>query len=335
MRRHTLTILVLGLAACSTDEPMQSSDSRDTASDARIADVGEDRDSSVPDAATDDTDPLADIIADAPSDTVAPGDYCETTVDFFCDYYLRCGRMAVTDLDECRQAFLQTCNEIFEPRYASYVDRGLLALSRAGIEQCREHLADVACEVQLFDLDLGCSQMWQGQAARGEICAPGIGSFVCAEGTVCTLGLDLCGECIQAAPVGGVCAEAVRCVNGAQCVDGTCVQRALPGESCADRPCVTGAGCVDGTCEGPTIVAAGDACDAQRRCPYKSDCIGGVCVESALLGESCADRGCASGFCDGGVCVAFGAPGEACDSGQQCLSGQCQGSCGPVERACF
>ena len=46
-------------------------------------------------------------------------DYCESIVDFFCPFYLRCGRIAESDLASCRQTFLETCNAVYEPRYVA------------------------------------------------------------------------------------------------------------------------------------------------------------------------------------------------------------------------
>ena len=298
-------------------------------------------DTSLADGAIRDTAPVSDARLDetdaASDDTLPATDYCETIADFFCEYYLRCGRTATASPQECRDVFLESCNEIFEPQYAALADAGKLRLSTEGIAACERHLSDVACEQQMFDLDGGCADVWEGLSAAGEPCAPGIGSFVCGAGTACVIDLDFCGECKPAVGIGEDCSGDEVCSTAARCIDGLCVERALPGQSCSDaRPCVTGATCVAGTCTGFDVVDVGDACDRARRCPYTSTCTGGVCVRDALLGEDCTDASCASGRCVDGTCRPFVAAGGPCTDGAQCLSGACAGdTCEPPLSSCF
>lgn len=281
----------------------------------------------------------ADQTSDAATDEVLPAeDYCETIVDFFCPYYLRCGRTAAADLESCRTTFLETCNEVYEPRYAAFVEDGFLELSSRGVARCRAHLEDVPCEQQMFDLDGGCADVWRGLVGAGGECGPGIGSFVCDENSSCTIGTDLCGTCEATAAVGEDCtADDVTCATGVRCLDGTCVTRALPGEACgATKPCVVAATCVDGVCDGFDVVAVGDACDGGKRCPYNSTCLDGVCVGDALIGESCTDRNCASGWCDQTICRPLLPEGESCAGNTQCLSGVCDEQvCQALPGGCF
>ena len=251
--------------------------------------------------------------------------YCELTVDMFCDYYLRCGRMAESTIEACRATFLETCNSVYEPIYTAYETAGQLALSESGIATCRAHLQTVECQKQTLDLDGACSGMWQGQQPAQAACNIGIGSFVCAEGTTCRIGIDLCGTCEPAGAAGAACDADNRCLPTHECVNATCVARALPGESCENVSCVVGISCENNVCVGRNIVALGEACDGARRCPYKSDCIGGVCVEAGLQGEACTDNGCASGFCDGTVCQPLRDEFAGCTQNFQCLSGRCNG----------
>lgn len=264
-------------------------------------------------------------------------DYCEVTADAFCSYYLRCGRMAVDSEAACKVAFLETCNAAYEPHYIALEQAGLLALSADGVDACVAHLGAVTCEAQIFDLDGGCSGVWQGLAPAGADCGLGIESFVCDDASTCVIGLDFCGSCQPTVPVDAACGPDARCEATASCVSGVCVARALPGDACGDaKPCVSGASCSSGVCAGPTIVAAGEACDQVRRCPYKSACAGGVCVEAALLGEDCGGAvTCASGWCDAGTCVALGDGGATCTSGSQCFSGACDGTCVALPGVCF
>ncbi|MBW2255294.1 MAG: hypothetical protein JRI25_11930 [Deltaproteobacteria bacterium] len=264
-------------------------------------------------------------------------DYCESTVDFFCDYYLRCGRMAEEDDEGCHSTFLEVCNEVYEPHYIALEEAGLLALSEEGMEACAEHLETVTCEQQLFDLDGGCGTMWEGLAPAGGDCGPGIESFVCDAGSTCVLGLDLCGTCEAAAGVGETCGEEVRCRSQADCVDGWCIASALPGEVCSEAlGCVSGASCVDDTCVGFGWSEVGQACDWENRCPYRSACVDGFCVQSALLGEGCGDGvTCASGFCEDGTCVELRDDGVSCERADQCVAGRCDETCGGLPGVCF
>lgn len=282
-----------------------------------------------------------DTDAGADAQPLHASDYCEATVDFFCDYYLRCGRIVAATAEECRATFLETCNARYEQRYVDLEAAGLLSLSTAGISACRAHLVTVACERQLTDLMGPCGDMWIGPQSAGSPCGLDVESFTCAKGTACVVGLDLCGVCRTASPVGGACGDGLTCTADASCVGGTCVLRRQVGESCsASEPCVVGASCSAGTCVAPRVVAEGEACDATRRCPYRSSCTGGRCVRAALLGEECADRTCASGRCvvegTGKLCRPLLDAGAACSNPLDCRSGSCvKGTCRPLPDACF
>jgi hypothetical protein len=270
-------------------------------------------------------------------------DYCEATADFFCDYYLRCGRIIAASADECRATFLETCNARYEQRYVDLETAGLLALSAAGVEACRDHLGTVACERQVSDLMGPCGSMWIGTQAAGSACGLDVESFTCAPGTACVLGTNLCGVCRTAAALDGACGSSisVTCASDAACVEGRCVQRRQVGESCGTtEPCVVGASCTGSTCVAPQIVREGDACDTTHRCPYRSACTSGRCVRAALLGEDCSSRTCASGRCvqEGSamICRPLLDAGGTCASSSDCRSALCvQGTCAPLPDGCF
>lgn len=277
-----------------------------------------------------------DAQVDAAPPPPQPTDYCEATVDVFCPFYLRCGRMAVPDVETCRAVFLENCNAVYEPVYAALADAGQLALDPAAIARCGAHLDQVECSAQIFDLDGPCGDIWTGQAPADAPCGPGIESFVCAPGAACVLGLDFCGVCEAAGEIGAACVDEVRCVANARCVEGTCRARALPGAACGEAGCVLGARCVDGICAGPARAAVGESCANRERCPYKAECVGGVCVEAGRIGAPCdAMTPCASGACDGGVCVAPNPPGAPCEGGATCQGGICDGTCQPIPGQCF
>jgi hypothetical protein len=278
------------------------------------------------------------------ADGLAASDYCETIVDFFCPYYLRCGRMAVDDVAQCRAVFLEACNARYEPSFVSLADAGLLVLDADGVAACRDHLEDVPCEEQLLDLDGPCSTMWRGTQAVGEACGFDVESFTCAPGAACVLDLTLCGTCERVVDDGQRCdTEGVTCARDSECKDGVCTARKKVGEACtANDRCVLGATCVldgaAGTCQGPAYVGVGDACDFDNRCPYASSCRGGVCTASAELGQSCDDAtACDSGFCgEDGSCVALVAQGGACSESAECQTGVCiEGRCSSLPSACL
>lgn len=274
-------------------------------------------------------------------DIVDAAAYCESIVDFFCPYYLRCGRMAAASVDECRAAFLPACNARFEPSYVALAAEGLLQLSRAGLDACAAHLDDVACEQQLLDLDGPCATMWKGSQPAGAACGFDIESFVCAPGTACALDLTFCGTCQTIVDDGARCdVGELTCARESACVDGDCAPRARVGESCAGgERCVLGAVCnSDALCAGPSYVGLGDACDFASRCPFRAECLQGQCRLAVAVGDACgATIPCDSGgFCSGGVCIELVAQGGACDQGAQCQTGVCaEGRCSVTPGACF
>jgi hypothetical protein len=87
------------------------------------------------------------------------------------------------------------------------------------------------------------------------------------------------------------------------------------------------------------FVGEGQACDARRRCQYRTTCLGGTCHRDALLGEVCGSQTrCASGVCDAasGLCVAFVPVGASCSDDAQCLAGSCGSSgCAELVSACL
>ena len=87
------------------------------------------------------------------------------------------------------------------------------------------------------------------------------------------------------------------------------------------------------------IVGEGEACGGSKRCPYRSQCAGGVCVRTELVGEQCGGEvGCASGFCSASECRPLKGMGEICGEASQCVSGRCRpgggGLCDPITWSC-
>ncbi|MBT9561271.1 MAG: hypothetical protein IV100_35080 [Myxococcales bacterium] len=344
MRVISLLVFCISVA-CASDPASVATDvaagSVDVPPDVASPEVDESDVVTVNDAAGDDV-TIEDVTA--PDEFLPASSYCETAVDAFCPYYLRCGRMAVPDEATCRAVFLETCNARYEPVYADFAARGSLALSAQGVAACQAHLAVVACDAQLGDLDGPCGSMWLGQAPAGAPCGPGIESLICDETSTCRIDLSFCGQCVALALPGEVCDLDHRCPDDGACVEGACVPRVQTAEPCDEASvCEAGAGCVadpvsgETHCLGPTIVALGESCDGERRCPYKSVCSGGTCKATSLLGEACTPAiGCASGSCTDDTCVPLGGTGAPCHTSLDCVSGRCAATktCAPLGPAC-
>lgn len=282
----------------------------------------------------------APVVQDAGPQTLAISDYCELSAEAFCQFYLRCDRVAADNMQACQAMFLQSCNQNYEPIYSALGQQGLLSLSPSGLVACQQHLASVPCDHQLLDLDGPCAGMWQGHVGQSGLCGAGIESFVCNASNSCVVGLDLCGTCQPAATTGEACGDDLRCVYPDSCVDNTCLGGAFPGASCdAEQRCISGASCRNGVCIARQFVGIGEVCDNDHRCQYGSACVSGHCVQQSFLGEACGDlRPCMSGSCDPqtSICVPRLDPGEVCSRHDACRSGQCASSrCTELVSACL
>ncbi len=278
-------------------------------------------------------------VADAQPEIVNAGEYCESISGFFCDFYLRCGRMHAADKAECLSNFDESCNSKFEQSYVALEEQGFLKLDAAGIAACESHLAVVTCEQQVFELSGPCLEIWQGLTPLGGKCGLDVESFVCDDQSECVLGLNFCGTCRELVSTGAVCTPGeTTCGAAGSCVDGICRARKQNGEACSevDR-CFAGSSCTEGVCQGPAFVALGDDCDRDNRCPYMTECIAGTCQAAVLQGEACSSTiPCGTGVCLAGVCQAPAADGAPCNSPSQCQSGLCgSGACLPRPSACL
>ncbi len=269
---------------------------------------------------------------DAQPEGLQAAAYCETIAPFFCDFYLRCGRMNVTTKTACETNFLESCNSKYEGAYIELEQLGFLQLSQEGLAACESHLDSVSCEQQIFELTGPCANIWSGNQNVGEPCGLDSEFFSCNESSECVLSLDFCGTCRELVGLGDPCTPGEQtCGAVAFCEDGICKARIANGASCGEQDrCAAGSSCVEGVCIGPRFVASGDACDRANRCPYLTECIAGRCEPAALQGESCdAQTTCATGYCSDGVCEAPQPNGSSCTNADQCRSllcdgGQCQ-----------
>lgn len=289
--------------------------------------------------------PRAPLVPDAGPDQVDAGPaaaegYCEAIADFFCAFYLRCGRMAVVDEAACGPVFLEACNARYEPSWAALEAAGLVTLSTSGIELCRAHLESAACEQVQLELQGPCAAMWVGTQPAGARCGIDTEAFTCAPGSACVLDLSLCGTCTTVVADGAGCtADDVTCAADSHCNDdGVCAPRKRAGEPCGvgDR-CVLGTTCTDDECVGPSTTTVGQSCDFTTRCPYASRCVGGTCVATVPLSGACGPAApCDSGWCDDGTCAPLVAQGDACTDDEQCQTGACAGTtCAALPTACI
>lgn len=129
---------------------------------------------------------------------------------------------------------------------------------------------------------------------------------VCSEGHACRGGICVA---FESAEVGEPCDAVALCVDGSDCVDGTCRARAGLGEPCQPLRCVDGLYCGErGVCA--PMVAPGCACDETVTCTIEHRCIDGICRR---IGDGptpcelgCPERWCAADGCD------FRFDGERC-----------------------
>lgn len=281
----------------------------------------------------------ASVSVDAQPVALTASDYCESISGFFCDFYLRCGRMHAADKAECLTNFDESCNSKFEGAYVDLEEKGFLKLNAGGIAACETHLADVACEQQVFELSGPCSGLWEGLVPVGGSCGLDVEFFVCEGQSECVLGLDFCGTCRSLVNLGDTCVPGENtCGALGFCEAGVCRARKKNGEACVEGDrCVAGSSCDAGFCTGPAFVALGDDCDRDHRCPYMSECIAGTCEAAVLQGQACsATLPCGTGFCSEGVCGSPNADGSVCSSPSQCESGLCsEGTCTARPSACL
>jgi hypothetical protein len=278
-------------------------------------------------------------VSDAQVSELSASDYCESISDFFCDFYLRCGRMHASDKSECLVNFNESCNSKFEGAYQNLDDEGFLELDPEGLAACEAHLDDVACAEQVFELSGPCQRVWKGLVPVGGSCGLDVEFFVCDSQSECVLSLDFCGTCRQVIEIGGTCIPGdTTCGAAGFCEAGTCRARKKNGKVCdeTDR-CYAGSSCTEGSCRGPDFVALGDACDREHRCPYMTECISGTCELAVLQGEACSSAiPCGTGYCGEGVCKAPHPDGSACMSPGECRSGLCSsGICTARPSACL
>lgn len=177
-------------------------------------------------------------------------------------------------------------------------------------------------------------------------CASGACALKPRENEACVVATNSSGEPPQSAQRGNCMHADAFCkrLNSTNPA-GTCVKRPGLQETCGNRydaaDCMEGycrisGGAPTGTCQ-PLVGPNGD-------CPQGDECGSGLYCDSTTkrchpypsAGQPCVNGTCATGlYCDAAsVCRVGAAAGEACGSGVQCASGQCDPSTGTCVAPC-
>ena len=194
-------------------------------------------------------------------------------------------------------------------------------LTRESLEACALALQSLDC------LDWRQGILPEPCRPRGELAAraPCVSDWQCPEGGYCAFNTSrfcIGGVCPLAQACGGTCSEqsnrtchlgdgcrrdeAVCCVRGLSCVEGSCRVPAGDGQACSPTvACDTSQllTCVDGICRPMTTAGPGEACDADRPCHGGYYCAG-VCTAYVPEGGPCPGREVCEfpARCTGGVC---------------------------------
>lgn len=284
----------------------------------------------------------AAVCDDAAPGVVAAGSGCHADVDcegdLFCDRSSTCPGVcaARVALDAAVKEGQQCVRE-------GYARDGTCQARVAVGASCAAPTPDAqprACALGAFCNGESLCQA-EVRGAVGDDCREGLPP--CARGLACGL------ECLPARGLGAACDRwDSPCQEDLSCVEGTCVAPGLTGAKCdpfdakcADTHfCKQEPGSFDGACQ--PRAALGGACSWRDffgcrdglYCEDPDD--GGVCVPKKVEGASCVNESECPQFttCTNSVCTRLGAGGAACESGHQCLSGNCLGDRCTVTDAC-
>ncbi len=204
-----------------------------------------------------------------------------------------------------------------------------------GIGRCLRGQAGPKTEGEECTADLECASgrcsMIAGARRCGRQCDPSAAD--CGDGNVCETTGDGCGTCLPVAlstqprPFGTPCDLDANCRSGMCAVDEAepfCTQPCT-----GTNPCLDGFHCREGVCARGALGGPGEDC------LLDDDCASGECADvdgDRICLTECGD-GCLDGFSctpteEGDRCVPDGlALGEACNSGEECRTGICAGTC--------
>ncbi|WP_437552047.1 hypothetical protein WME97_11995 [Sorangium sp. So ce367] len=252
----------------------------------------------------------------------------------------------VYEAEEFGDAFQLVCKDVFE---------GDVAIGGA----CRQ---DVECAGSAVCGGAGsaCGGTCQEHGSPGAACdsrqdcsAAGADGAGCVDGSCISLSVsetsagadEPCGLVVNDDGTGELttCAAGLWCkASGSGAGEGTCVRPTAAGAECFDvhEVCEDGAVCLDAaagmSCTRLNRRMPGESCGGVEFCdPRAAYCSEGECVAlgDGSEGSTCLTFSCKEGLrCDipegqsSGLCAALLDDGEACQSGRDCASGQCDSS---------
>lgn len=220
-------------------------------------------------------------------------------------------------------------------RLGSALEKGRASFDPNQAAQCIvEHIAALSRkDADGFHTTKACDATVEGHQKKGDPC----GEPLDCEGHLTCVGYTETkdGKCEDPPPIGQPCGDAEHkegstlnirvgdhplCAEGAFCNEGKCEARAKEGAGCTrDSGCLEGLACIVGKCAKQFRVAAGGACQRDRDCQPRLDCLGapekpvanpdpktlGKCTAEKPAGEACKDDSECKGACEGGKCVSL------------------------------
>jgi hypothetical protein len=244
-----------------------------------------------------------------------------------CSYYDRCesvrGRASNGH---------QACVEYWSA--AAVCDPNVKLVDDATISACAARLdATTDCANDIDDPTSPCVKVWTGnrianenEACHDKFCNFGLYCKSSSQGGVCPV-------CKTEATTNEACNNSadptvrLPCNKDNYCNNGTCAALKTAGAQCSGADQCATKFCKNNLCTEP--IALGQPCTASDVCAGEFRvCIGGVCSDRRLPGESCTtDSQCLdTDICDNGVCTRYQActkraVGEQCNGTFECASG--------------
>lgn len=187
----------------------------------------------------------------------------EQQLQGWCDYFVRCGRVAATDRPRCIDSMHQMMRLVSTGLdIAASIRDGKTRVDASYVKPCLDGLAGLSCRRDLGDVP-ACNAVFVGMLAVG---APCYGDAECES---------------------GVCSR-----NGSPC-PGTCREHSRGGAGTAcftDRDCIRGLGCENGICAAaPPGTSPGDGCRTDGACSPDQYCSleEGQCAAGGASGQGC------------------------------------------------
>jgi hypothetical protein len=293
-------------------------------------------------------------------------DFNVKRLDAICGYLVRCN--VASSLEDCRDHhdYLKVVGAL-----KGAVEEELVLYDPDAAQACLDAYANLSCDETMQPADAldACDGVYTGAIPNGGGCAfsgecesrvctkPGC-SEACCQGTcvaarvlpgvgeectsVCTDDA-YCGAdslCHALLPEGAACDQLSVCDRNLHCAgitsggSGTCTALPHEGEPCDSACAEVSSQCVQGMCV--RFALLGESCDAALRCSSFYACgSDGVCTHQPSLGERCTELCSGDAFCSGGTCVSRRAPGQECVFASDCKTFVCDGGTCVDNSECF